>query len=441
MVIASIRPSTVDGIKQLAKKIRRERNISHTEALDDASRQAGYENFLHAKRQLTGGATTSGVPVYLSVHWRAKRDPNGAPGSGGRAGCEILRVELARPLVEIVAKHRIPHGRGLHGFRMEYEDHLEHLTDVQGQDEARQALLAAVRSLRFMEATGLQPVSTQRYHELTGKLQSMPGRDHESEWFDPESEGYIFLDEPYASPLQYHSPERAQWLERNGLQMIAPDWEGLYYPGECLPRLTGVDGALLQRVAGALAKVQRVAVPETWPHETGHYGEDFVSPKRQADRKPRRPRPGPSWREHKGATPYGGAAGIPSRWRPTKPMPFELHQQLAPLMQKLRGGFSWRVSQKLGMARSQLEDWSIMEHKHQHEDAVYDLYYGWPSAGCNTNAERLQVLSMVRAIIDRGYDDCKPRRDLLAVIDAAVADVGKHHTRHDGLGAHARQLH
>lgn len=41
MQIASIRPSTVDGIKQLAKKIKRERNTSHTEALNLASRQAG----------------------------------------------------------------------------------------------------------------------------------------------------------------------------------------------------------------------------------------------------------------------------------------------------------------------------------------------------------------------------------------------------------------
>lgn len=53
MLITSIRPSTVDGIKQLAKKIKRELSTTHTEALDVASRQAGYENFVHARRQLS----------------------------------------------------------------------------------------------------------------------------------------------------------------------------------------------------------------------------------------------------------------------------------------------------------------------------------------------------------------------------------------------------
>ncbi|WP_027079911.1 DUF5623 domain-containing protein [Luteimonas mephitis] len=428
MVIASIRPSTVDGIKQLAKKICRERNITHTEALEAASRQAGYENFVHAKRRLVWAGAPQDFPVYLSVHWRAPRARNGKPKHDGpRAGREILCVNLARALPQIVAKHRVSYGRGLHGFRMEYEDHLEHRTDVKGQDEARNALLTAARSLRFMEATGLQPVSTQRYYDLLRKLENMPGRDHESQWFDPATEDYVFLDEPYAAALENHSAERQHWLERNGLQMIAPEWEGIYYPGACLPRLIGHDVALLQHVASVLAKIQPVTEPETWPHETGLCGDDFVSPKRQADAKPRRPRPGPSWREHKGATPYGGAAGVPSRWRPTKPMPLHLHQQLGPLMQKLCSGFSWRVSQKLGNARSQLEDWSIMEHKHQHEDAVYDLYYGGSSTSiCNTDAERLAALTAARAIVERGYDDCKPRRGLLVVLDAAIDEIKKH---------------
>ena len=427
MVIASIRPSTVDGIKQLAKKIRRERNITHTEALDEAGRQAGYENFVHAKRQLVGAGVPRGIPIYLSVHWRARRERDGESKPVGlRAGREILRVDLSRPLPEIVAKHRVSHGRGLHGFRMEYEDHLEHLTNVQGQDEARKVLLTAARSLRFMEATGLQPVSTKKYHDLLRMLEKMPGRDHQSQWFEPGTEGYVFLDEPYAAALKNDSAERQRWLERNGLQMVAPEWEGIYYPGECPPHLVGPDGTLLQRVADALSKVQSVKEPVTWPHETGLCGDDFVSPKRQADAKPRRPRPGPSWREHKGATPYGGAAGIPSRWRPTKPMPFDLHQQLGPLMQKLCVGFSWRVDQKLGIARSQLEDWSIMEHKHQHEDAVYDIYYGGPSTPvCKTNAERLEALTAARAIVERGYDDCKPRRELLAALDAAIGEMEK----------------
>ena len=107
-------------------------------------------------------------------------------------------------------------------------------------------------------------------------------------------------------------------------------------------------------------------------------------------------------------------------------MPFDLHQQLGPLMQKLRAGFSWRVGQKLSSTRSQLEDWSIAEHQHLHKDAVYDLYNGDPSTPiCNTDTERLEALTAALAIVERGYDNCKPRRDLIAALDAAISEMQK----------------
>jgi len=48
----SVTPSTLDGIKRLAKHIKSEGGIAHAKALDRAARRAGYENFAHAKRQL-----------------------------------------------------------------------------------------------------------------------------------------------------------------------------------------------------------------------------------------------------------------------------------------------------------------------------------------------------------------------------------------------------
>lgn len=49
-----ITPKTLAGIKQLAKKISKAQGIAHTQALEVASRQAGYENFQHARKQLGG---------------------------------------------------------------------------------------------------------------------------------------------------------------------------------------------------------------------------------------------------------------------------------------------------------------------------------------------------------------------------------------------------
>ena len=48
----NIRPSTLDGIKRLAKSIKTERAIQHAVALDESARFAGFENFRHARNKL-----------------------------------------------------------------------------------------------------------------------------------------------------------------------------------------------------------------------------------------------------------------------------------------------------------------------------------------------------------------------------------------------------
>ncbi len=46
--------------------------------------------------------------------------------------------------------------------------------------------------------------------------------------------------------------------------------------------------------------------------------------------------------------------------------------------------------------------------------------------------EAKEVLKYVKysrrrgAIVERGYDDCKPRRELLAALDAAMGEMEKH---------------
>lgn len=427
MLITSIRPSTVDGIKQLAKKIKRERRTTHTEALDVASRQAGYENFVHARRQLSK-PQARGFPVYLSIHWY-ERVADQPPGGTRRAGREILRVDLSRPLPEVIAKHRVADARSLEGFRMEYADHLEHLTTAVTQEDARERLLGAVRSLRFMEATGLQPVTTQKMRDLLRPLDGLPGRDHTSRWFDPATDEVLMLDEPYSRAIEDRLAQRRQWLAVRGLHVESPAWEGIYYPGECMPHLVGASAALLDRVSAALSKVASVTVPESWPHETGLNGDDFVSPQRLADAKPRKPRPGPSYRDYQGATPYGGAPGIRSRWRPTKPMPLGMHRQLGALMQRLgaSGGFGVRVHNKLIRQRSQLEDWALAEHAQEHGPSVGDgLYYGAADVQVlKTDGDRLRTLIEATEVVERGYADCKPRRELLAAFDAALTELRK----------------
>lgn len=64
-----------------------------------------------------------------------------------------------------------------------------------------------------------------------------------------------------------------------------------------------------------------------------------------------------------------------------------------------------------------------MEHKDQLGDAVYDIYYGGPILVGNSKAELAEILATARAIVERGYDDCKPRRQMFAVFDAAINGI------------------
>ncbi|MBA8907928.1 hypothetical protein [Aminobacter ciceronei] len=53
MSTRSARPSSIEGIKRLAKKIASEKSVKHTTALNEAAVLAGYQNFIHAKHALS----------------------------------------------------------------------------------------------------------------------------------------------------------------------------------------------------------------------------------------------------------------------------------------------------------------------------------------------------------------------------------------------------
>lgn len=50
--LASIKPTTITGMKSLAKQLKKHYGYAHHVALDMAAKQAGYENFQHARNKL-----------------------------------------------------------------------------------------------------------------------------------------------------------------------------------------------------------------------------------------------------------------------------------------------------------------------------------------------------------------------------------------------------
>lgn len=53
--LASLKPTTLSGIKSLAKGLKRTAGIKHAEALDRAAVQAGFQNWQEAARSFAGG--------------------------------------------------------------------------------------------------------------------------------------------------------------------------------------------------------------------------------------------------------------------------------------------------------------------------------------------------------------------------------------------------
>lgn len=49
---SELRPTTIQGIKSLAKRLKKDRGITHSEALNAAAVQAGFGNYRHAQNEL-----------------------------------------------------------------------------------------------------------------------------------------------------------------------------------------------------------------------------------------------------------------------------------------------------------------------------------------------------------------------------------------------------
>lgn len=435
MKIVSIRPSSLDGIKSLAKKLKQQRSIRHTEALEVASRQAGFESFVHARRLLSGGTTGAvhpSFPVYLTAHWYERRSGS-INGSGInsvqigstprlRAGRELLQVNLTRPLPSIISKHRIRRARGLVSFVMEYDDHLEMRQLADSQDRAKKLLLLAERALRFMEATGLQPVTHQAQRDRLRPLSDIPGHDHTSTWFDPTSGAVAMLDEPYPDALEAHTTKRAIHLMGVGFSEVALSWEGIYSPGLAKPILISDDSDLLARVCKAVTTLPGYEFPKAWDADTGAQGDAFVSPQRLRDGKARRPIPNASYTNRMGATPYGGGFGTPSRWRPIQSMAPALHTELGAILYRLADfNVPWKVRERLRTTfRSELENWANCEYPG--EDIGYQAYYAQePMERFKTRQQHVAGAKRAREIVLAGYNDCKPKRELITAIEKYAA--------------------
>ncbi|HBO94750.1 MAG TPA: hypothetical protein DD667_15820 [Gammaproteobacteria bacterium] len=408
-------PSTLRGISRLAKKIVRERGIKHTIALDVAAQISGYQNFKHARRRLASQAEPIVLqPLYLTVYWH---DRDGDPFSG-RCTAE---VELPPDTISALPSLKDRGYWMFGGFELESEDHLRGRLDATSQERAMKRITDAVRQLQFCVATGLRSMRKKADKRRVEFLHELPGRDHISLWIDGATGGWLALDEPYPPRYSEKESKRKKWIEQHGLTETAPDWGGLYLPGSSVPFFLSADSDLLQRVTGIVE--QMASVPSIdWDTHSGDYSSHFHSPARVASGKPYRGRPQPSFGQRAGAIPYGGRPGEASDWRPAEPMSIKQHQALGIILRGLAwSDLSVPVLEKLSSAISRLDDWSFLEHPDG--TGLDDLYYGDKRATYAAFEDVLKGVAKARALIVAGYDECRPRRDLLIVLETVERDA------------------
>jgi hypothetical protein len=401
-------PSTMDGIRRLATQIKHELNIKHTNALDKAAVIAGYQNFKHASRLLSSDQP---VTLYLTCYWRDFESPRLAGRCTGM-------VQLPAKTVQLIDTLKARGYMMLGGFDLESFDHLRARSDAMNEERAIRLITDAVRELQFCAATGLRRVRTQADKRMIPSLQELPGRDHTSYWTKPGDGNWLALDEPYMPRYVSSQNQRRIWLAQHHLHEVGPNWEGLYFPGSTFPYIVSSDKEFLLGISRTVEKLKPV-LSINWDTHSGTYFSHFHSPQRIASGKRYRPRSQPSFGERNGAVPYGGQPGTASDWRPAKSMTIKEHSALGVLLNRLAwSDLPVRAHDKLQHIISMMDDWSYLEHREDQISRLDLLYYGEKQPPfediCSLRAAVVDACSLIRS----GYNECRPRRDLLHALEA-----------------------
>jgi hypothetical protein len=429
----AIRPTTLEGIKRLAKLLKTERGIQHIQALDVAAQAAGFQNFRHASNTLrTDQAQEQKIPghrVFLTAYWEQREN--------GTSGRETLTIWLSSLWTDLITPRQLKNHRALAGFREEGPDHLACERRQSCQSHAREYVCAAARAFSFMDATKLRP--SQGYSRAFPRGESsnaIPGYDHDSIWYDRKTKRYLFADEPYESAAEGRGPERETWAKQHDFVIVKPKWAGMYAPdiGSRLYLVADkTNGIPLYPVAAALNKLPAPIVEGTWSGESAPMKPSFVSSSAAAKAavkdKLQTPQELNSQRNSVG---YVQTFVGPQR-RPMGRMPISAHAEAGRLLKSVlvvaynRKG----VYNRIDAIRSELDEWTQREYSNDELslEQLNKLYYrdsGTTYSRSITESERkrhAESLAQVKKILGEHYPDCSPLRTLLKKVDAAFKSL------------------
>jgi len=429
MSTGTIRPSTLDGIKRLAKSLKTKQGIRHLEALDFAAIAGGFENFRHARNVLKTSEDRhqKAFRVFITAYWRDNKL--------SETGRETLTLWMDSPWDNFVTLSQMRFTRGLRNFRPAGPDHLIYRDTAISQQRARDHICAAARTLQFVEATKLRPTGSVQAYPKGRTSNEVPGHDHGTSWYDPISKRYLLIDEPYGRSLE--DKDRIAWAIKHNQRIELTSWTGMYYPGGTEMFLISdlEKGIPLEPILSALEKLPLIPiVPETWVGESAPMLPFFLSPgtidRQKASRKasslPNTPKRPAKPRNTIGY--YQTFRG--ARRRPKGKMPIKSHEEVGKLLKSVIADAYHRngVYNRLDMVRSDLDEWTMREYTHAElpNDQFFDIYYhDYPSSFARSlpldqRTQHIQSLKEVKKILSNHYPDCAPLRLVLGRVDQAI---------------------
>jgi len=291
MQLDQLKPTTLDGIKRLATRLKRQAGLDHMAALHAAARQAGFADWDHAQHGLataapqkraTGSAVgvqaTSGLASATATPARYSVEIEARWRTADRRGLEriSLTIPLSRPLQQVLPDRTYQHHKKLYAFKRFAEGSIWRERPILGRSEdealwtARNALCQAANTLRLLDATGLQPSRAYRKfwaQDRQGRILTIPGADHSNALYHPPTGAFVVTDEPFAPAVQGRLPEREAWAAAWGFCVARADWAGIHSPGDTALFLVGREKhlSLLTDLTQRINALPPSLTPGTWP--------------------------------------------------------------------------------------------------------------------------------------------------------------------------------
>lgn len=424
----NITPSTLEGISSLAKDIKREQAIPHHTALDKAAIKAGFQNYRHAQN-VSKNRASARYQIFLTCYWKAK--------DSGIRGRETLTMLIDQPLTGLVTSPQRSWNPKLGRARFSGPDHLEISTLSDSQSRARESVCEMARTIQFMNATGLKPCRGIRAYPKSNPSLSIPGQDHATTWYDPNTKRYLLVDEPYQGAVHHLANEREVWARHHGYNVVLSSWPGMYFPdgGSRLYLIADAKkGVPVEPIVKALERLPAPIVSSSWPGESAPFPPPFISPGAIALHEASKQRQAtPSKKSVKRNTvqyvnPIFGASR-----RPDAKMPIEAHQQVGQIIKTVLADTYFRngVRNRINSVRCELDEWVQREYRRSElsDEVFFKMYYQGEHTNFNkqlaTNIRLQHIVSMerVKALLTKHYPDCPPLRRLINKLDSAIMSM------------------